>query len=248
MQKKPFISIVIPAYKEESRIHKVLNAIVEYKSRHNFSIEVIVVLDGTPDNTLESAKKYNEKIAGLKIIDRKKNMGKGYTVKEGVLAAKGKYILFTDADNATPIDQVDKLLRFKDDFDTIIGSRYCKGGKLAHPQSLTRRIGSRILNIFIKMLAVHGIADTQCGFKLFEHNAAKEIFKRMTFDRFSFDIEILAISRLLNHKIKEVGVTWYDDPHSTVSPIKDGLKMIHDAWRINRNRAKGNYNKENSCP
>lgn len=241
MPEKPFLSIVIPAYKEEERIHKSLDAIVDYEKKHDFDIEVLVVLDGTPDNTLAAAEKYKDKLKGLKIIDRKENKGKGYTVRQGMLEASGKYIIFTDADNATPIDQVDKLLKYKDDFPVIIGSRYIKGGKLAIPQSFVRKAGGRGLNFVIRTLAVGGIHDTQCGFKMFEQAAAKEIFKRMTFDRFSFDIEILAIARAHKLKIKEVGITWYDDPHSTVSPIKDGLKMIRDAWRVNRNLAKGVY-------
>ena len=241
MNEQPNLSIVIPAYKEAERIHKSLDAIVEYQRDHDFDIEVVVVLDGTPDDTLGAVEKYKEKIKGLKIIDRKENKGKGYTVKEGMLAAKGKYIIFTDADNATPIEQADKLLKFISDFPVVIGSRYIKGSRLAIPQGIVRKIGGRVLNLFISSLAVSGIRDTQCGFKLFEHQAAKEIFKRMTFDRFSFDIEILAIAKKLGYQIKEVGITWFNDPHSTVSPIKDGLKMIRDAWRVNRNLAKGVY-------
>ena len=241
MPEQPFLSIVIPAYKEQERIHKSLDAIIDFHKDHIFSIEVLIVLDGTPDNTLAAAEKYRGAIPGLKIIDRKENKGKGYTVRQGMLEAKGKYILFTDADNATPIDQVDKLLKYKDDFPVIIGSRYISGGKLAIPQSFVRKFGGRALNLLIQSLAVGGIHDTQCGFKMFEHSSAKEIFKRMTFERFSFDIEILAIARVHKYKVKEVGITWYDDPHSTVSPIKDGLKMIRDAWRVNRNIAKGVY-------
>jgi len=241
VSEQPFLSIVIPAYKEAERIHKSLDAIIEYEKAHDFSIEVIVVLDGTPDNTFAAAEKYKDKIKGLKIVDRKENKGKGYTVKEGISLSHGKYILFMDADNATPINEVDKLLKHKDGYPVIISSRYCPGGKLARPQGFVRRIGGRGLNLIIRMLAVRGIADTQNGFKLFEHDAAQEIFKRMTFDRWSFDIEILAIARLHKYKIKEVGITWSDDPHSTVSPIKDGLKMIRDAWRVNRNIAKGVY-------
>ncbi|MEI8060783.1 MAG: dolichyl-phosphate beta-glucosyltransferase [Candidatus Berkelbacteria bacterium] len=241
MPEQPFLSIVIPAYKEQERIHKSLDAIIDFHKDHNFSIEVLIVLDGTPDNTLAAAEKYRSVIPGLKIIDRKENKGKGYTVRQGMLEAKGKYILFTDADNATPIDQVDKLLKYKDEYPVIIGSRYISGGKLAIPQSFVRKFGGRALNLVIQSLAVGGIHDTQCGFKMFEHDAAKEIFKRMTFERFSFDIEILAIARVHKYKVKEVGITWYDDPHSTVSPIKDGLKMIRDAWRVNRNIAKGVY-------
>lgn len=241
MPEKPLLSIVIPAYKEEERIHKILDAIIKYEESKNFPIEVIVVVDGSPDKTVEAASVYKEKIPGLKIIDRKENKGKGYTVREGVMAAKGKYILFSDADNSTPIEQVDKLLKYKEEYPVIIGSRYIKGGRLAHPQGIVRKFGGRVMNLVIRMFAVRGIKDTQCGFKLFEHDAAKEIFKRMTFERFSFDIEILAIARRHKYKIKEVGIVWYDDPHSTVSPIKDGLKMIRDAWRVRVNLSRGVY-------
>jgi dolichyl-phosphate beta-glucosyltransferase len=219
MTEQPLLSIVIPAYKEESRIHKILDAIVEYEKNKIFPIEVIVVVDGSADKTAEAASEYKSKIPGLEVIDRKENKGKGYTVREGVIEAKGKYILFSDADNSTPIEQVDKLLKFKEDFPVVIGSRYVKGGRLAHPQGIVRKLGGRVMNLVIRMFAVRGIKDTQCGFKLFQHDAAKEIFKRMTFERFSFDIEILAIARRHKYKIKEVGIVWYDDPHSTVSPI-----------------------------
>ena len=241
MPTSPFLSIVVPAYKEEKRIHKILDAVLTYQKAHDFDVEVIVVIDGSPDKTAEAAQDYKDKIPGLKIIVRKENKGKGYTVREGMLAARGEYILFADADNATPLEQVDKLLKYKDEFPVVIGSRYCPGGKLAHGQGIVRKLGGRALNLAIRMLAVSGIADTQCGFKMFAHNAAGEIFKRLTFERFSFDIEILAIARLHKYKIKEVGIIWYNDPHSTVSPLRDGLKMLRDAWRVRRNLAKGVY-------
>ena len=235
------LSIVIPAYNEEKRIHKILEAIIEYEKRSKKRIETIVVLDGTPDNTKESAEKFKEKVGHLKIIDRKENKGKGYSVKEGVLEANGKYILFSDADNSTPIEQVDKLLKQIEDYQVVIGSRYIKDSKLAIPQSFVRKTGGRVINLFIRMLAVRGIKDTQCGFKLFQREAGKEIFKQATFDRWSFDIELLAIARKKGYKIKEVGIVWYDDPHSTVNPLKDGLKMIRDAWTVRMNLIKGRY-------
>ncbi|MCL5411063.1 MAG: glycosyltransferase family 2 protein [Patescibacteria group bacterium] len=233
--KEIYLSIVVPAYKEEDRIHKILDAIEGYQDSHEFLTETIIVVDGSPDNTAEEAKKYAKKIENLRIIDRKENRGKGYTVKEGMLAAIGKYVLFTDADNSTPIKQVDKLLKYIETYDVVIGSRYCEGGKLARPQPFYRIIGSRVLNHIIQSLAAPKIKDTQCGFKLFKAKAAQEIFKRQTFDRFSFDIEILAIARSLKLWVKEVGITWYDDPHSTVNPIKDGLRMIKDSWQVRKN-------------
>lgn len=236
-----YLSIVIPAYKEEHRIHKILDAIVKYEQEKDFAIETIVVLDGTPDNTKEAAEKFRGKLKHLKIIDRKENKGKGYTVREGVLAAQGEWILFADADNSTPIAQVDKLLHHNKDFQVLIGSRYNNGGRLARPQPIHRVIGSRVLNWVIQFAAVPGIKDTQCGFKLFEKAAAHEIFGLQTFDRWSFDIELLAIARHLGFKILEVGIVWYDDPHSTVNPIKDGMRMIKDAWQVRKNMRSGFY-------
>jgi len=241
MPEKFRLSIIVPAYKEEKRIHKILDAIIAFEKTVDYKIEVIVVVDGSPDHTADAALEYKIKIPSLNVIDRKENKGKGYTVKEGVMAAKGEYILFADADNSTPVEQVEKLLKHVDKYDVVIGSRYIEGGKLAVPQSLVRIIGSRGINLFIKLFAVRGIKDTQCGFKLFENKAAQEIFKRQTFDRWSFDIELLAIAKLLKYKVKETGITWYDDPHSQVNPIKDGLRMIKDAWQVRKNIMAGKY-------
>jgi glycosyltransferase involved in cell wall biosynthesis len=232
---KPHLSIIIPAYKEAKRIHKSLDAIEKYIKSKDFVVEVVVVLDGTPDDTLGVAESYKEKIPTLKIIDRKENKGKGYTVKQGMLEAEGELRLFCDADNSTPVEQVDKLLYWVNKYDVVIGSRYVEGGKLARPQSFPRKMGGRALNLIIRMLAIPGIKDTQCGFKLFSEKAAKEIFPRQSFDRWSFDIELLAIARRLGYKIKEVGITWYDDPHSLVNPIKDGIRMVKDSWTVRKN-------------
>jgi glycosyltransferase involved in cell wall biosynthesis len=241
MNDQPYLSVIIPAYKEEKRINKILSAIVGYQTKHDFEIEVIVVLDGTPDDTLTAALNFQNKLQGLKVINRKENRGKGYSVKEGMLKSSGKYRLFADSDNSTPFDQVDKLLDFIKKYDVVIGSRYVEGGGQKKRQPLVRIIGSRILNLFIRTLAVRGIKDTQCGFKLFKDTAAREIFKRQTIERWSFDIEILAIARQLSYNIAEVPVIWNDDPHSTVSPIKDGLKMIAASWEIRKNVLRGIY-------
>lgn len=245
MEKEFYLSIVIPSYKEEFRIKKILNALIEYKKDHDFEIETLVVVDGSPDKTAEAALAFKDKIESLVVIDRKENKGKGYSVKEGMLKAKGKYILFTDADNSTPLYQVDKLLKHIDKYDVVIGSRYTNGGRLAKPQSLSRIIGSRGLNIIIQLLADRGIKDTQCGFKLFTNKAAKDIFTRLTFDRWSFDIELLAIARKLGYKVYEEGIIWYDDPHSTLNPVRDGIRMARDSWQVRKNILTGKYKKPN---
>lgn len=232
------LSIIIPAYKEEKRIRFILGAIVAYQKTKSFLIEVIVVVDGVFDLTAEAVSAFAHDIPFLKIMCRTENRGKGYSIREGVLQAKGRFILFADADNSTPIEQVDALLDQVTHHEVVIGSRYCTGGKLAVPQPWQRRLGSRVLNRIIRILATPGIKDTQCGFKLFQHDAALQIFSRQTFDRFSFDIEILAIARTLGYKIKEVGVIWSDHPHSTVHPVRDGIRMICDAWRVRTNLKK----------
>lgn len=240
-EKEIYLSIVIPAYNEEKRIHKILDSIVAYLETTKIEIETVIAIDASPDDTLRVAESYKTKISNLVIIDGKVNRGKGGAVQEGFKVAKGKYIIFADADNSTPIEQIDKLLPYVEKYDVVIGSRYCKGGKLVIPQSFVRRAGGRALNIVIQALAVSGIRDTQCGFKLFSAKAAKEIFERLTIFNFSFDIEVLAIAKHLGYKVKEVGIVWYDDPHSTVSPIRDGLRMVRNAWTIRKNIIKGRY-------
>lgn len=241
MNDEIYLSIVIPAYKEEKRIHIILDAIAKYEKTKEFAVETIVVVDGSPDNTKEAALKYASKLKNLRIIGNEVNKGKGKAINEGMLAAHGQYILFADADNSTPVEQVDKLLKHCNKYDIVIGSRYCPGGKLAIPQSLIRRLGSRALNLLIQAVAIPGVKDTQCGFKLFKHDAVQRIFTRQTIFSFSFDIELLVIGRKLGYKIKETGITWYDDPHSTVSPIKDGIKMIKESLIIRKNLLTGVY-------
>jgi dolichyl-phosphate beta-glucosyltransferase len=228
------LTIVVPAYKEEKRIHLILDAVEKYVKSKDFNIETIVVVDGSPDQTAEVAKGYASRIPDLHVIDRQENKGKGASVKEGVLKARGDYIIFADADNSTPIEQADELLESITKYEVVIGSRYISGGQMATPQPLIRRLGSRFLNIIIQLFAVPGIRDTQCGFKMFQRDAAHRIFRHLKVNDFSFDIELLAIARKLGYKTKEVGVVWHDNPHSTVSPFSDGWRMIRDTIAIRK--------------
>ena len=235
MNSNIYLSIIIPAYKEEKRISNILSAILAYTKKVDFPIETIVVTDGSPDNTVGVAQTYLAKIPNFRIIESKVNRGKGKTIREGINAAKGDFVLFADADNSTPIEQADKLLKYAKDYNVVIASRYCKGGELVIPQSFYRRLGGRAINLVIQTLLLPGINDTQCGFKLFKRELAVKIFNQMTLDRWSFDIEILAMARLFGEKIKEVGVVWQDNPHSMLSPLKDGYQMIKDAWKVRLN-------------
>jgi glycosyltransferase involved in cell wall biosynthesis len=229
------LSVVIPAYKEEKRIHKILDKIVAYGASHDFDIEVIVVLDGTPDETARVVESYRVQLPCLRVIDRKENRGKGYSVREGMLAARGRYRLFADADDSTAFEQVDLLLQQMEAHHVAIASRYVAGGMQTVKQSFVRIVGSRVLNMIIRVLVVPGIHDTQCGFKLFRAEAAETIFSRAVVDDWSFDFEVLAIARLRGFLVAEVPVVWNDDPHSTLSPIKDGIAMVRAAWQVRRN-------------
>lgn len=238
----PFLSVVIPAYNEQKRLPKTLRSIARYIARSSNTIEVIVVDDGSTDNTVNLAQRYAPEIPHLRVIALSKNHGKGHAVQQGVFAAKGKYILFMDADNSTPISEVEKLLPYITTNQVVIGSRATASSDILIAQPWYRRLLGRVGNLLIRTLAVKGIQDTQCGFKLFRHRAAKQIFKRLQIMRFGFDMEILSIAQnVLGYKIKEVGVSWIDAPGSKVHPIRDGRRTLQELFRIAYNLFTGQY-------
>lgn len=211
------LSVIIPAYNEEKRIVKTLEEIKKYLK--DFDHEVIVIDDGSTDTTST----YSQ-------ISYKKNMGKGYAIKKGVERAIGDLILFVDADNATPIDELSKLLKI--DADIVIGSRYLEESNIEKKQSFLRVFIGRLGNFIIRLLVVKNIKDTQCGFKLFKQNIAKELFSELQTYRFGFDIEILARAQKKGFKIVEVPITWLHNDNSRVRPIRDAVKTLSDLIKI----------------
>jgi dolichyl-phosphate beta-glucosyltransferase len=240
---RPYLSIVIPAYKEGERLKKTFPKFANFVKKAAYKVELIFINDGSPDNTEdvidELIKKENPE--EFRLISYTKNRGKGYAVKRGMMAARGRFILFADADNATPIEQVENLLPYTNEYDVIIGSRYIEKGRLKIKQSLFRIVGGRLLNFAIRLMTGLNLADTQCGFKLFEAECGQKIFGKLTFERFSFDVEILSIAQKLGYKIKEVPVDWYNDPQSTVNPIRDGLRFLKTLFIIRWNFLTGKY-------
>lgn len=235
---KPFLSVIIPAYNEAERIPKTLLDMDKYLSQAGFSYEVIVVNDGSKDKTAEIVEKMRALIKNLKLIDNKVNQGKGGVVAQGMLEAKGLIRLFADADNSTPIEQIEKFFPyFKEGYDVVIGSRAMKDSQLAVKQPFYRQILGRLGNLIIRLLAVPAIKDTQCGFKAFTEQAAEKIFSQLTIKRWGFDIEVLAIARLLGYRIKEVGIRWINDPHSKVKAsaffevLGEVIKIRLNIWR-----------------
>ena len=245
MDNKPFLSIIIPAYNEEATISNTLLDIDKYLSKQKFSSEIIVVSDGSKDTTVEKAKSMQNLVKNLKIIDNKENHGKGWVIRQAMLQAGGDYRLFTDADNATSIEHVDKMLPFfEKKYEVVIGSRDTKdveGARQAVSQPFLKRQLGNGGNILIQILAVWGIWDTQCGFKAFSAKAAKEIFSRAKIDRWGFDFEALAITRALGYKIGIIPVYWINNPNSRVK-LLGYLRTIRELFLVRWNLATGKYN------
>ena len=243
MPNEVYLSVIIPAYNEEMRLPKTLEEIDKYLSKQSYDYEILVVNDGSKDKTVEVAKSLIPKIKNLKVTGYEKNQGKGYAVRFGMLEAKGEFRLFTDADNSTSIDQVEKMWPyFKESYDTVIGSRDVKGAILDPPQPWLRQLilgeGFKLFRKII--LNLWGIEDTQCGFKCFTKKATENIFPRCKINRFAFDPEILIIAKKLGYKIKEIPVYWKNDPESKVK-FKWMVNMGLDLLKIRLNMIKGIY-------
>jgi dolichyl-phosphate beta-glucosyltransferase len=242
-----YLSVIVPAYNEEKRLPKTLAEIDGYLRRQDYDYEILVVNDGSKDKTVSVGQSLVPSIKNLKIIGYEKNQGKGFAVKFGMLEALGDYRLFTDADNSTSIDQIEKMWPyFEQGYDIVIGSRDIKGAVLDPPQPWIRNIlMGEGFKLYRKLLiGLWGIQDTQCGFKFLKREAAQKIFPQCLISRFAFDPEILLIGQKLGYKIKEVPVYWKNDLDSKVK-FKSVLKMAWDLVRIKLNLIRGAYGKKN---
>lgn len=242
ISKEIYLSVVVPAYNEQRRLPKTLGEISRYLTKQNYVYEILVVNDGSKDKTAEVVIDLMSEIKNLRLVDNKENKGKGAVVKQGMLEAKGKFRVFTDADNSTSIDQVEKMWpEFNKGFDVVIGSRDIKGAVLDPPQAWYRILLGNTFNLLVQILCgFWGIWDTQCGFKGFTEKATIAVFPKCKIDRFAFDPEILMIAKKLGYKIKEVPIHWKNDPESKVK-LKSMLKMGIDLLKIRWNLIKGEY-------
>lgn len=216
---QPFLSVIVPAYKEGDRIGRNLLEIDKYLKGKSYTYEVIVIVDGSPDNTAEVARNYALQIPHLRIIDNRENHGKGYVVRQGLLEAAGKWRLFLDADGSTSITHLDSFsAHFETGYDVIIGSRKIEGSFIQVHQPKHREIMGEGGNWLIRIvLGLWSYPDTQCGFKILSEKAAKEVASRMVVDRFGFDFELIALSLKLGFKVKQLPVRWMNEEGSTVS-------------------------------
>jgi len=240
---KLYLSIIIPAYNEEERISATLLDINKYLIQQNYRYEIIVVSDGSTDKTADVVRELQKKVENLRVIDNKKNCGKGCVVKQGMLEAKGEYRLFIDADNSTTIDHLDKFWPFiKDEYDIVIGSIEIKGAKIHEEAAFYRRWLGKISKYIIRIVAgLWEIHDSQRGFKLFSAKAAEAIFSKQTIMRWGFDIEILVLAKKMGFKIKEVPVVWKNPGESKVtlkSYIKTFKELLQIKWNLITNKYK----------
>lgn len=242
----PFLSIIIPAYNEQFYIEKTLNSIINYFKTTNFTTEIIVVNDGSKDKTREivlnfiskfeiSKKKLSSENININLIENYKNYGKGFSVKNGVLSSKGQFILFTDADLSTPIEEFENLFsNLKDRFDIAIASRDLPDSIIIQHQNIIRESMGKLFNFFVRKIVGLNFRDTQCGYKLFKSSAAFLIFPEMQINGFGFDVEILFIAERFGLKIIEIPVKWHDNKDSRVNIFKDPLKMFLCLFKIKK--------------
>ncbi len=234
--KNMYLSVIIPAYNEEKNIEKTVRSVFNYLKSKNIEHEVIVVTDGSTDRTAEIIRSLKNELLTLELIEFEKNKGKGFTVKTGILKARGDFRLFSDADNATTIDHIEKMMPyFKEGYDVVIASIGLKGANVAiGSEPIWRRIFGKWGNLFIQIMAVPGIRDTQRGFKIFTAKAAEKIFPKLTIDRWGFDIEVLALARKFGFKIKEVPIDWKNAPESHVG-LKAYFQVLTETVKIRWN-------------
>lgn len=235
----PFLSVVIPAYNEASRLPRTLRQVSAYLTASGKNHEILVVDDGSSDGTMEAAQR--EGIASAAVVRSEANRGKGHAVRRGMLLARGERRLMTDADLSTPIEELPRLLgRIDEGFDVVIGSRAVAGAKIEVRQPWYRENAGRVFNLFVRALLLPGLHDTQCGFKVWRAEAAKEAFGVALLDGFSFDVEALYVAHRRGRRIAEVPVTWRNDAATRVGTLR-GMAAFADLLRIRANARAGRY-------
>jgi dolichyl-phosphate beta-glucosyltransferase len=235
------ISIIIPAFNEEKRLPGTLKKISDFIKKKRLKAEIIVVDDGSTDATAAVAAKFTG--TRVRVIKNGKNMGKGYSVRNGAVNCSGEIILFTDADLSTPIKHLEEFISFhKQGYDVVIASRDLVESKVFVPQSHFREFGGKFFNLMVRAVTGLMVHDTQCGFKSFTKKAASLIFPRQTIFNFGFDVELLYIAERQKLSIKESAVEWSNDSATKVKFLRDSIKMFIELFVIRLNGAGGRYN------
>ena len=238
----PFLSIVIPAHNEESRLPHTLEQVLAFLKQQTYSSEVLVVENGSSDRTFEIAEAFAREHPNLRVL-RETERGKGLAVRRGMMEARGAYRFMCDADLSMSIDQINRFVPpAVENVDIAIGSREAAGAVRDNEPSY-RHIGGRVINTVIRVLILPGLQDTQCGFKCFTAAAAEQTFRRQTLPGWSFDIELLYIARRRGLTIREIPIHWRFSPETKLSAVQDALRMMRDIFRIHRNARRGVYDR-----
>jgi len=241
----PKYSIVIPAYNERARIIATLKSVVETVRAHQWSAEVIVVNDGSTDETAHLVRDFALSAPEVQLMNNPRNSGKGYSVRSGILHALGEIVMFTDADLSAPINEAERLFEaIAQGADIAIGSRWLATSRQTHRQPLYRQVFGRLFNALTRAVMRLPYADTQCGFKAFTRSAAQTVFQLQRIERWGFDPEILFIALKRGYKVREVSVTWGHDERSRISYLKDGIKMLEELMYIRWNAMVGAYSRK----
>lgn len=240
--RRPSYSIIIPAYNEGMRVTATLKRVFAYAAERGWDVEVIVVNDGSRDNTAEIVREFAAGNARLRLLENPGNRGKGYSVRNGMLHAQGEILLFSDADLSSPIEEAEKLFAaLAAGADVAIGSRWLQSDLQTQRQPLHRQLFGRTFNLMLRVTLGLTFKDTQCGFKAFTRRAAGEIFPLQKIERWGFDPELLFLANKLGFKVAEVPVAWAHSEGSRLSPVRDGAKMFVEMLKIRWNSISGKY-------
>jgi dolichyl-phosphate beta-glucosyltransferase len=239
----PFLSIIIPAYNEQSRLPKTLEQVFHFLGKQSFSSDVIVVENGSTDRTFELAQKFADQRKNLRVIHNKER-GKGGAVQRGVLEAHGEYVFICDADLSMPVGEISKFLPpTLMDFDIAIGSREAPGA-VRYDEPYYRHLTGRVFNMLIRWMVLPKLQDTQCGFKCLRAKVARDIFPFQTLTGWAFDVELLYIAHHHGYHILEIPIDWYFNADSKVRVLRDSWRMFIDLLVIRRNARRGLYDRK----
>ena len=245
MENEVFLSVIIPAYNEEENIVGTLAEISEYLSGREFPCEVIVVDDGSGDRTIEKTREAGNKLGSLRIIASSPNRGKGYVLRRGILEAKGRYVMFMDADNSTSIRELDKFLPYLEQgYDAVIGSRRLSGAEVTVSESPVRIFLGQIYIFLSKVMLGLNVSDFNCGFKAYSREAARKLYSMQKMDGWSFDTEVIFLIKKMGMRLKEVPVTWAHKFSSKVKPLSAGIDSFTSLVRVKWNDLFGSYGRK----
>ena len=230
---QPLLSVVIPAYNEAGRIEPGLQQILEHVTATGLDCEVVLVDDGSADDTAEVVRQRLEGKLPLQVLRQEPNQGKAAAVKRGILAARGRYVGYADADMSTPFAEVDRFLAaLAGEYDIAIGSRALHESQLVRRQPWYRAWAGRAFGAFTRLVLLPGISDSQCGFKFFRSEAAQDLFPRQRLSGWAFDAELLYLARRLGYRVVQIPVRWINDPNTKVSMLRAGPRMLLDVLRV----------------